>query len=89
MRVEQLVGNLQTFETNLCVKTKKPKGIALKSSKIDSNDEHELDPDMMAMLVKNFKKFLKSDNKNMFKTFKKNGNEGSKKISNNKNLSNN
>ena len=53
------------------LKIKKSKGIALKSSKVNSDDEHEFDPDMMAMLVKNFKKFLKTDNKNMFKNFKK------------------
>ena len=57
IKVKQLVKNLQTFEANLCVKNKKPKGIALKSSKNDSEDDLELDPDMMTMLVKNFKKF--------------------------------
>ena len=83
MKVEQLVGNLQTFEANLCVKNKKPKGIALKSSKNDSEDDLELDPNMMALLVKNFKKFLKTDNKNMFKIMKKNENETLKSFFNN------
>ena len=71
------------------LKIKKPKRITLKSSKNESDDDLELDPNMMAMLVKNFKKFLKNDNKNMFKIMKKNENEGSKSFSNNKNFSNN
>ena len=49
----------------------------------ESDDDIELDPCMMAMLVKNFKKFLKTDNKNTFKIIKKNGNKGSKFFSNN------
>ena len=45
MKVEDLVGSLQTFETNFC-QPKKIKGIALSSSKEKMNEEYNSDLDM-------------------------------------------
>lgn len=72
--VEQLVGNLQTFEVNHC-SDKKSKGIALMSSKENHDDESENDFDnveLEALFVKKFKKYLNINKKNLNKEFSKN-----------------
>ena len=66
IKVEQLVGNLQTYESNLNLDFVKLTGIALKSSKIDledSDSDSDIDPKVMAFMVKNFKKSLKNKKK--------------------------
>lgn len=71
LKVDQLVGNMQTFEANLR-KTKKAKGMALKSLMEHENDSEQEteDPDLDALFVKKFKKFLKNDRKDFKKNFK-------------------
>lgn len=72
--VEQLVGNLQTFEANH-YSDKKSKGIALMSSKDNADDESDNDSDdaeLEALFVKKFKKYLNKNKKNLKREFSKN-----------------
>lgn len=65
LSVEQLVGNLQAYEANLR-QPKKSKSLAFSSSKVnveESNDD--IDPEVMALFVKKFKKFLKNKKPNL------------------------
>ena len=57
MKIDKL-GSLQTFELNLRQK-KKDKSISLKSKLDESLDPEEDDDDNVALLTKNFNKFLK------------------------------
>ena len=61
MKVEDLVGSLQTFEAIFC-QPKKNKGIALSSTKKKSNEADDSDLVMgieeMTLFVKKFKKFF-------------------------------
>jgi len=72
MKIEELVGSLQTYEYSL-PSVRKAKTIALKPSKaskkkpvVSSNEDSDIDKDAVAMLAKNFKHFMKN---NKFKKF--------------------
>ena len=74
LKVDELVGNLQTFEANLRSNGKtQSKGIALKASKesykivasdSDSNSE-EIDPQVVVQFMKQFKLFMKGKKTNV------------------------
>jgi hypothetical protein len=72
MKIEELVGSLQTYEYSL-PPVRKAKTIALKASKapkkkskVSSNEDSDVDEDAVAMLAKNFERFMKN---NKFKKF--------------------
>jgi hypothetical protein len=64
MKIEELVGSLQTYELSL-PPVKKLKTISLKASKkkveAPSEDDSEDEEKVMAMLAKNFKRLMKDD----------------------------
>jgi hypothetical protein len=64
MKIEELVGSLQTYELSL-PPVKKLKTIALKASKkkveASSEDDSEDEEKVMTMLAKNFKRLMKDD----------------------------
>jgi hypothetical protein len=64
MKIEELVGSLQTYEYSMPL-VRKAKTIALKASKKktrDSPDENsDIDEDVVAMLAKNFERFMKNN----------------------------
>jgi hypothetical protein len=64
MKIEELVGSLQTYEYSL-PPVKKTKTIALMASKkktrVTSDKDSDIDEDAVAMLDKNFKRFVKND----------------------------
>jgi hypothetical protein len=64
MKIEELVGSLQTYELSL-PPVKKLKTIALKASKKKvealSEDDFEDEEKAVAMLAKNFKRLMKDD----------------------------
>jgi hypothetical protein len=67
MKIEELVGSLQTYEYSL-PPVRKTKTIALKASKtskkksrISSNKDSDIDEDAVAMLAKNFQRFMKNN----------------------------
>jgi hypothetical protein len=67
IKIEELVGSLQTSEYSL-PPVRKAKTIALKASKasqkkfrVSSNEDSDIDEDAVAMLAKNFKRFMKSN----------------------------
>jgi hypothetical protein len=72
MKIEELVGSLQTYEYFLPpvrkVKTIAPKAskASKKKSRVSSDEESNIDEDAVAMLAKNFEWFMK---KNKFKEF--------------------
>jgi len=76
MKIEELVGYLQTYELSLPL-VKKVKTIALKASKkkskVSFEEDSEEEEDAMAMLAKNFGRLMKNDK------FKKNFSEILKK----------
>jgi hypothetical protein len=77
MKIEELVGSLQTYELSL-PPVKKVKTIALKASKKKSKVSSEEDSekeDAVAMLAKNFRRLMKNDK------FKKKFSERLKKAS--------
>jgi len=64
MKIEKLVRSLQTYEYSL-TPVRKEKTIALKASKaskkksrVSSNEDSDTDEDAVAMLAKNFKRFI-------------------------------
>jgi hypothetical protein len=64
MKIEVLVGSLQTYEYSL-PPVRKAKKIALKASKapkkksrVSSNEDSDVDEDAVAMLAKNFERFI-------------------------------
>jgi hypothetical protein len=61
MKIEELVGSLQTYEMSLPA-VKKVKTIALKAFKkkvkVSSRDEFEDEEKIVAMLAKNFKRLI-------------------------------
>ncbi|GMH31502.1 hypothetical protein Nepgr_033345 [Nepenthes gracilis] len=64
LKIEELVGSLQTYEHTL-PQSKKNKSLALKSSREERNrdsDEESCSDDDFALFVKKFKKFLKKNN---------------------------
>jgi hypothetical protein len=70
MKIEELVGSLQTYELSL-PPVKKLKTIALKASKkkveASSEDDSEEEEKVMALLAKNFKRLMRDDRfKNKF-----------------------
>jgi len=67
MKIEELVGSLQTYEYSL-PPVRKAKTIALKASKaskkksrVSSDEDSDIDEDAMAMLAKNFEHFIKNN----------------------------
>jgi hypothetical protein len=67
MKIEELVGSLQTYEYSI-PPVKKAKTIALKASKaskkkfvVSSDEDSDIDEDAMAMLAKNFERFMKNN----------------------------
>jgi hypothetical protein len=64
MKIEELVGSLQTYELSL-PPVKKLKTIALQGSKkrveVSSGDDSEEEEKVMAMLAKNFRRLMKDD----------------------------
>jgi hypothetical protein len=67
MKIKELVGSLQTYEYSLPL-FRKAKTIALKASKaskkksrVSSNEDSNIDEDAVAMLAKNFKRFMKNN----------------------------
>jgi hypothetical protein len=64
MKIEELVGSLQTYELSL-PPIKKVKIIALKASKrkakVSSKEDSEKEEDVVAMLAKNFERLMKND----------------------------
>jgi len=66
MKIEELVGSLQTYEYSL-PPVRKGKTIALKASKaskkksiVSSDEDSDFDEDAVAMLAKNFERFMKN-----------------------------
>jgi uncharacterized coiled-coil DUF342 family protein len=76
MKIEELVGSLQTYELSL-PPVKKLKTIALKASKkkveASSGDDSEEEEKVVAMLAKNFRRLMRDDRfkKNFFEKMKK------------------
>jgi hypothetical protein len=73
IKIEELVGSFQTYEYSL-PPVRKAKTIALKASKaskkktrVSSQEDSDIDEDAVAMLAKNFERFMKKNNK--FKKF--------------------
>jgi regulator of replication initiation timing len=64
MKIEELVGSLQTYEYSLPL-IRNVKTIALKASKkksrVSSDEDSDIDEDAMAMLAKNFEHFMKNN----------------------------
>jgi hypothetical protein len=67
MKIEELVGSLQTYEYSL-PPVRKVKIIALKASKaskkkirVSSDEDLDIDEDAVAMLAKNFERFMKNN----------------------------
>jgi hypothetical protein len=64
MKIEELVGSLQSYELSLPL-VKKVKTIALKASKkkikVSSEEDSEKEEDAVAMLAKNFRRLMKND----------------------------
>jgi hypothetical protein len=64
MKIEELVGSLQAYEYSL-PPVRKAKTIALKASKkntrVSSDEDSDIDEDVVAMLAKNFERFMKND----------------------------
>jgi len=67
MKIEELVGSLQTYEYSL-PPIRKAKTIALKASKVSkkksrvpSNEDSDIDEDAVAMLAMNFERFMKNN----------------------------
>jgi hypothetical protein len=65
MKIEELVGSLQTYEYSL-PPVRKAKTIALKASKaskkksrVSSDEDSDIDEDAVAILAKNFERFIK------------------------------
>jgi uncharacterized protein YjaG (DUF416 family) len=70
MKIEELVGSLQTYEYSL-PPVRKAKTIALKASmkksRVSSDEDSDIYEDAVAMLAKNFERFMKSNKfKNKF-----------------------
>jgi hypothetical protein len=64
MKIEKLVGSLQTYEYSL-PPVRKTKTIALKASKkktrVSSDEDSDINEDVVAMLAKNFERFMKNN----------------------------
>jgi regulator of replication initiation timing len=64
MKIEELVGSLQTYEYSL-PPVKKAKAMALKASKkksrVSSKEDSDNEDDAVAMVVKNFGRLMKND----------------------------
>jgi len=76
MKIEELVGSLQTYELSL-PPVKKVKTIALKASKkkakVSYEEDFEKEEDVVAMLAKNFRKLMRNNRfkKKFFERLKK------------------
>jgi RNA-binding protein YhbY len=64
MKIEELVGSLQTYEYSL-PPVRKAKTIALKASKkktrVSSDEDSNIDEDVVAVVAKNFDRFTKNN----------------------------
>jgi hypothetical protein len=64
MKIEELVGSLQTYEYSL-PPIRKAKTIALKASKkktrVSSDEDSDIDENVVAMLALNFERFMKNN----------------------------
>jgi len=64
LKIEELVGSLQTYELSL-PPVKKVKTIALKASKrkgkVSSEEDSEKEEDVVAMLTQNFERLMRND----------------------------
>jgi hypothetical protein len=64
MKIEELVASFQTYEYSLPL-VRKAKTIALKASKkknkVLSDEDSDIDEDVVAMLAKNFERFMKNN----------------------------
>jgi len=64
MKIKELVGSLQTYEYSL-PSVRKVKTISLKASKkksiVSSDEDFDVDEDVVAMLAKNFERFMKNN----------------------------
>jgi hypothetical protein len=67
MKIEELVGSLQTYEYSLPL-VRKAKTIALKASKaskkksvVSFDEDSDVDEDAVTMLAKNFERFMKNN----------------------------
>jgi hypothetical protein len=64
LKIEELVGSLQTYELSLPL-VKKVKTIALKASKkkarVSVEEDSDNEEDVVAILAKNFKRLMKND----------------------------
>jgi hypothetical protein len=64
MKIEKLVGSLHTYKYSL-PPVRKAKTITLKASKkktrVSSKEDSDIDEDVVAMLAKNFKRFMKNN----------------------------
>jgi hypothetical protein len=64
MKIEELVGSLQTYEYSL-PPVRNAKTITLKASKkktkVSSDEDSDIDEDVVAILAKNFKRFMKNN----------------------------
>ena len=85
IKLDELVGNLQTFEANFLVSQKKSKDLAFASSHMQTNgsDDEELDSEMMGILVKKFQKVFKkhkSSNKERMDKLKMGKNSNTKGV---------
>lgn len=72
IKIEELVGSLQTYEYSLPL-VRKAKTIALKASKeskkksiVSSDEDSDVDEDAVAMLAKNFEHFMNNKFKKKF-----------------------
>jgi hypothetical protein len=59
MKIEELVGSLQTYEYSLPL-VRKAKTIALKSV-VSFDEDSDVDEDAVTMLAKNFERFMKNN----------------------------
>jgi hypothetical protein len=64
MKIEELAKSLQTYEYSL-PPVRKAKTITLKASKkktrVSSDEDSDIDQDVVAMLANNFERFMKND----------------------------
>jgi hypothetical protein len=60
MKIEKLVGSLQTYEYSL-PPVRKAKTISKKKSRVSSDEDSDVDEDAVAMLAKNFERFTKNN----------------------------
>lgn len=75
LSVDDLIGSLISYEEDLVVekgdKDKKKKSIALRASKLESDEERKFEHEDMAMIARKFRRFFKRSNESRkFRNFK-------------------